>query len=322
MYVGEETQCKQDVLRIKYPVEFGIVTNWDDMEKIWHYIFYNELRVDPEEHPVLLTEAPCNPKANREKMTQIMFETFRSPAMYLVAQPVLSLFACGLTTGFVLDCGEGAANTVPIYEGFALRHGVLKLGCSGRDFTDYLMRMLSEKGYSFATRADREFAREIKETLCYVAHDFEQEMRLSTTSSHLEKNYKLPDGQIITIGNERFMCPEALFKPSNMGIEMPGIHETSVMSISKCDVDIRNDLYANVVLSGGTTKFPGLADRLQNELKTLVPDTRKIDIQTASRTSVWEGGSLLASLSTFQEMWISKEEYDEYGPGLVHMKCF
>lgn len=323
-YVGDAAMARRGVLIIKYPLEHGIVTNWDDMEKIWHHCFFSELRVDPQERPVLLTEAPLNPKANRERMTQIMFEQFSIPAFYVNIQAVLSLYASGRTSGIVIDSGDGVTHTVPIYEGYSLPHAVNRIDLAGRDLTAWMAKLLMQRGYSFTTSAELEIVRDIKQSLCYVAEDFTKEMDNSDNNSALEKEYELPDGQVISVAAERFQCPEALFKPDMLGNEMDGMHQTAYSSIMKTDIDIRKDLYNNIVMSGGSTMFKGIANRVQKEIENLAPSSMKIKVVAPPERhfSVWIGGSILASLSTFQQMWVSKAEYEEAGPSIVHRKCF
>lgn len=324
MYLGDEAQARRGVLRLSYPIDHGMVRDWEAMERLWQHTFEKELRVSIEERPVLLTEPPLNPKFNKEKMVEIMFEAFEIPATYVAIQAVLSLYASGRTTGIVMDSGEGVTHVVPIYEGYALPHAIQRLDLAGRDLTDYLTKILTEEGYVFTTSTDREIVKDIKEQTTYVAMDFEKELATSRESLELDKQYELPDGQVITIGTGRFKCPEILFDPSKVGIESCGVHDIVLKSIRRCDMDIRRDMYGNVVLSGGTTMVPGLADRLAKELSSLAPPGVRVRVVAPPerKYSVWIGGSILASLSTFEQMWIKKEEYMESGSSIVHMKCF
>lgn len=323
-FIGDEACAKAGVLCLEYPIEHGIIKNWDDMEKIWHHTFYNELRVDPSEFPVLLTEAPINPKVNREKMCEIMFETFNCPAFYVGIQAVLSLYSSGRTTGIVFDAGDGVSHVVPIYEGYSLPHAIMRLNLAGRDLTAWMQTLMTERGYSFVSSAELEIVRDVKEKLGYVAFDYDEEMRNAATSSSCESTYELPDGQTITLGSERFRCPELLFKPNMNGFEFDGIHTATFNSIMECDIDVRKDLYSSIVCSGGSTMFKGLNERLEKEISSLAPPTMKAKVIAPEerKYAVWIGGSVLSSLTTFPQMVITHEEYNDAGPEIVHRKCF
>jgi actin len=314
-------------INLRYPINHRIVRDWNDMGKLWHHTFYNELKVDPMDYPVLLTEAPLNPKANREKMVQIMFETFNVPALYIANEAVLALYASGRVTGTVLHSADDVTHVVPIYEGYALQHAIIRLDYAENDLIDYLMKMLKERGYAFTTDADKKIVKDIKNKLCYVAPYYEDELKSAKDYPYeFEKSYELSDRNIITIGDERFRCCEALFQPSliNKGEEVPGIHEAIFNSILKCDLEKRTELYGNIILSGSCTMFNGIVERLTTEISNLAPTAFKIKVVAPPERvdSVWTGGSILASTETFQSVMITRAEYDEWGPSIVHSKCF
>ena len=322
-YIGEEASELSGIMKLNFPIEHGIVDDWNSMEKIWHYTFYTDLRIDPSEHPVLLTEAPLNPRSNRERMGEIMFETFNVPALYVATQAVLSLYASGRVTGTVIDIGDGVSHIVPIFEGFALSHAIERVDLAGRDVTRYLQRLLRQKGVTLMTSAETEIVRDIKEKLCYIATDPEKEIMLSKKVAGMEKNFMLPDGETINVGVERFLAPECFFNPSAVGKEIPPLDDLIVGAIYECDVDLRRELFSNIVLSGGSTMYPGFKERLAKEIKEQIPDS--VDVRIVSPPermySVWIGGSILASLKTFNRMWITRREYKEMGPQVIH-RCF
>ncbi|XP_041473522.1 actin, cytoplasmic-like [Lytechinus variegatus] len=320
-FVGDEAQSKRGILTLNLPLEHGNVTNWENMTEIWQHIFNNQLQVKPEDHPVLLTEYPLCPKANREIKAQVMFEKFDVPSLYLASQPELSLRSVGLDTGMVFETSEGVCNAVPVINGKTDLSATIRVELGGRDLTDYMMKILTESGYSFTTTDEREIVRDVKEKLCYIAQDFNDEMQ-NTAPSVLEKTYELPDGQIMTIGTERIRCPETLFQPSFIGMEGPGIHQHVNDSIMKCDAGIRESLYGNIIISGSSATLKGMADRMKKEIGALAPGmTVNVVVPEQAKYAAWIGGSKLASLSNFKDISISREEYQESGASIVHTKC-
>lgn len=323
IYIGDEAQEKRGILKLNYPIEHGIVTNWDDMERLWKYTFNAQLRVIPEGKYVFLTEAPQNPKQNREKMMEIMFERFNVNASYVALQGVLSLYSSGRTTGIVLDIGDGVTHTIPVYDGYCIPHAINRYNLAGRDVTDYMQRLLEERGYRLTTSSEKETVRLIKEKFTYCALDFNEEMKLYRIKN-MTRKYVLPDGTAIKLGEEMFKSGEVLFDPMLMGKEMDGIHNTVHNSIQTTDMDLRKDLYSNIVLSGGTTMIKNLDKRLEKELNILKPFRMK-DVKIVApperKYSVWTGGSILSSLESFNDTWITKRDFEECGSQIIHRKC-
>jgi len=290
-YVGEEALNMRGVLKLLHPIQHGQVLDWEAMERIWHFTFFNDLRINPNEHPILLTEPPLNAKGNREKMATIMFDTFNAPSLYISMQAVLSLYASGRTTGIVVDCGEGVSHIVPVYEGFSITHAIARTDIGGIDITEYLRRLLRQRGYSLTSTAEQEIIRDIKERLCYVALDPEKELALAQKVKDMVKSYTLPDGETVQIGQERFMAPEIFMKPTLVGKDEPALSDQVNNSIRNCDVDLRRDLYQNIVLAGGSSMFPGLKERLHKEITALVPESIEVKIiaPPERRYSAWIG---------------------------------
>ena len=323
-YVGYEALRLGDLVKITTPIEDGLITNWDDMEAVWHHTFYDCLRIAPEETLVLLTEPPLFPKVYRERMTQIMFETFNTPALYCSRSSPLSLYATGRVTGIVVDTGHTNSSIVPICGGNASPHAITKLETSGSQLTRYLTNTLSERNfYAFDTKSDLDRVRHFKESLCYVSRYYQHDMELESSNT-IKQTYQLPDGKKICFGSELFRIPETLFQPSLCSSysdtsvpDSMSIHQSVYSSLNSCAVEYHKHLYNNIVLSGGNSLFPGLRERLEREISLLYPNTSnkiRVVAPTERKHLAWIGGTITASLSSFNSMWMSKEEYDECCP--------
>lgn len=324
-YVGSQAEEKRGILRLTYPIEHGLVSNWDDLEKVLDHCFTNELRVVAQEHYAMVTEPPLNPKLNREKLVQILFETFNVPGVYLATPPALSIYAAGKFTGVVVDCGHSVTQVVPIFDGYALSGSVLRSNIGGKDVTDYLQMLLSERGLHLTTSAEREIVKNMKETHGYVALDFAQEYAASKSGMTRRVSYQMPDGNVTSLDSERFRAPEVLFQPNLIGREFSGIPQQVYSAIMKSDSELRALLFQNVVLAGGSSLFPGLPERLTKELQRLAPPKIANQVKVIAfperKYAAWIGGSILSSISTFPRMWITREEYDDTGASIVHSKC-
>ena len=314
---GTSSMQRREVLAMTCPIEHGIVSNWADMEKIWGFMYDHELRVEPEEQGILVTEPPLNPKCNREKMAQILFESFQVPFMYVATPAVLTLYANGRVSGVVLDVGETVTHVLSAFDGSVITDSIRRIDIGGKDLNEHLQILLAKKGYSFTTYSEMDDVRHMKEKLCYVNNYFKKG---NIPNEDIEKTFTLPDGETISIDKERFLCPEALFKPSLIDCDNAGVEKLLKESVMACDINVREDLLKNVKLSGATTFLPGFSERIHDEMEALNPVNKPVKViaPPERNKSVWIGGSILASLSSFQSCWVTKAQYEEIGPYVVH----
>ncbi|MFK0237738.1 actin, cytoplasmic 2 [Streptomyces vinaceus] len=317
--VGDQAWARRGELTLSYPVRRGRVADWNDTVRLWRHAFA-QLAVDPADCQVLLIDTPLHPRESREKTVRLLFDDLGVKGCFLDNSAVSALRASDRTTGVVVEVGEGVTHVVPVYEGYAVNHGVQRSEFAGRDVLDHLAGLLSQDGIALdtSTADGLETARTIMETLCYVARDPQSEAGKDTT-----EEFTLPDGTTVKLNTARYRAPESLFEPSPAGNTAPGLHELLHTSIQNTDIDVRKDLCQNIVLSGGTTKLPGLAERLRNEIQNLTTGVRvKIHAPYERASSAWISGSILATLDSSQHMWITREEYQQSGPEIVHSKCF
>ncbi|XP_037758302.1 actin-like protein 7A [Chelonia mydas] len=319
-FVGKELQDVKIPLKLVNPLRHGIVVDWDCVQDIWEYIFHKEMKIQPEEHAVLVSDPPLSPTTNREKYAEMLFETFCTPAMHIAYQSRLSMYSYGKTSALVVESGHGVSYVVPIYEGYTMPSITGRVDYAGSDLTHYLMKLLNEAGKTF-TGEQLSVVEDIKEKCCYTSLDLQHDMGLPLQKQQVD--YELPDGHVIAIGKERFLCAEMLFKPSLIGSQQPALSLLTMTCLNKCDADLKKKLMGNILLCGGCTMLRGFPDRFQRDLTKMCPNDDPIAAASPDRkSSVWTGGSILASLKAFQQLWVYRREYEEQGPFFIYRKCF
>lgn len=262
-------------------------------------------------------------------MGEIFFETFKVPRFYIHIQAVLSLFSAGKTTGTVLDMGDGVCHTVPVIDGYINKVTVCKNTVAGRAMTEALCGLIrNATQIQLDQTNEKEFIKEVKEKHCYVAQEPQAELDDYNNGKKNKVDVKLPDEKVIQLGKELYQCPEVMFDSKlgqslTINREYMPIHKLVHTSIERVDIEARKQQYENLILSGGSSMYTGLDQRLEKEVSALVASTMKVKViaQKERKYSVWIGGSVLASLSTFKSQWITKAEYDEMGSDVVVKKC-
>jgi len=323
-YVGDEAWSYAGMLQIDHPIQQNI-TNWTDVTNMMEHLLEHELHINDSEHPIMLTEMSLTSKKNRERITEIMFESFGIPAFYLANQGVLALYSMGLVSGLCLNSGFYTTQAIPVYEGHPIPYATKQLDVGGDHVTNNLGRMLQgNSGFTFNTSSERLVLNSMKQAVCYVSLDPNKEEE-RFKESDLNAAFTLPDGQVITVGSERSMATEVLFDPQILGLQQPGTAELIPDCLNSMDADLYNAVSGNILVTGGNTKLKGYSERLENEL-SLIYKNKKDDIKLKYSEdrilSTWIGGSVLSSIPVFRDQWITMDTYAEHGSKIVHRLCF
>lgn len=304
-----------------YHLADGRISNWGNFEALLTHIF-KQLGVSPSQHPVLLSETVGTPRAEHERLTQLMFEKFNVPAFYLAADGVLACYAAGRTTCLAIT-GQAATDAVAVYEGYALPHSRTGLLVGRVDVAQLAMKLIGDRIGQALPSSAREGVWQLLEQHGYVALNYDAELQKAQNTSEFDVSVELPGGQTATLGMERFAALEALFKASLAGGE-GSLQKAVYDAIMLCDVDVRGQLYANIVPAGRALAVAGVTERLTHELRTRAPPSMSLRIvESAERAQmVWIGGSIVSSLPTFKQMWVTRKDYDTSGPSIIGKKAF
>lgn len=251
---GDEVFDHKRVASRLYPIQNGIIQDWKITEEILDFGFEKLLENDYDKQSnnnsrVLLTEPTLNPIENKKRVIEYMFEEMKFGALNFSNQALLVLYARGLLSGMVVECGEGMTQVVPVYEGMVPHHLIRRHGVTGKTITTYLNKLLQIQGFNARLSSDFEIVRDIKERLCYASCNLEEDRRLARETTALVEKYNLPDGTQIKVGQERFEATEAYFDPSLVDVECQGLSDFVFDSIQECEIDCRVKLYEHIVLS-------------------------------------------------------------------------
>ncbi|XP_046546957.1 actin-like [Haliotis rubra] len=316
-YIGAAARTSREGVVLSEPVREGQIRNWEDVTAIWRDVLVDKLGLNPQEHNVLLIAPPSLDPQDKEKITQIMFEKFKVPGLFVANSGVLSMYATGRLSGVVLEVGDGVIHAAPSHEGFLLPKAVTRWAFGGSGQNEFLCKQLSEKGYNLASVP--EAVRQIKESMCYVAKNYDLETA-KASDPDFQKIFKLPDETAVTLGSEMFKTSEVLFTPSVAGLPSGGVVALLEEAIGKCSAEQQKLMYGNIIVAGGPTLASGFVERLKKEVKSRAASATVVAGEHREHAA-WLGGSTLAALDDFQSMWVKAADYKEKGAAVVHDKC-